>query len=113
MTSRHLLTLSLAAAIVPVIIAADGSDWPHHDHDLGGRRFSPLTQITAANVATLQPAWVFDTGAGGNLQVTPLVVGGLMYISTGSTLFALEPETAKVVWQFEAPAVVSRRGVAY
>ena len=35
MTSRHLLTLSLAAAIVPVIIAADGSDWPHHDHDLG------------------------------------------------------------------------------
>ena len=113
MTSRPAYACLLAAIVVPAILAADGTDWPHHDHDLGGRRFSPLTQITAANVATLQPAWVFDTGAGGNLQVTPIVVGGLMYISTGSTIFALEPETARVVWQYEAPAVVSRRGVAY
>ncbi|MEW5983636.1 MAG: PQQ-binding-like beta-propeller repeat protein [Acidobacteriota bacterium] len=102
----------LAATLAPVLVAADASDWPTRDHDPGGRRFSPLTQITPANVSTLQPAWVFDTGVQ-NLQVTPLVVGGLMYVGVGSTVFALEPETARVVWRFDAPAVVSRRGVAY
>lgn len=102
----------LAATLVPVLVAADANDWPTRDHDPGGRRYSPLTQITPVNVATLQPAWVFDTGVQ-NLQVTPLVVGGRMYIGVGSTVFALEPETAQVIWRFDAPAVVSRRGVAY
>src|SRR5204862_1129231 len=88
------------------------SDWPSHDHDAGGRRFSPLTQITPANVAKLQPAWTFDTGASG-IQVTPLVVGGLMYVTAGRDIMALEPETAKVIWRYTAPAAVSKRGVVY
>jgi hypothetical protein len=72
----------------------------------------PLTQITPENVASLQVAWTFDAGAS-NLQVTPIVVGGRMYVSAGSTIVALEPETAKVLWKFDAQGVVSRRGVAY
>src|SRR6266516_922252 len=75
---RIVITPAICAAVVAVLTAADVNDWPSHDHDAGGRRFSPLTQITPANVATLQPAWTFDTGASG-IQVTPLVVGGLMY----------------------------------
>jgi len=113
MKVRNALSWLAVAGLVPVLMAADVTDWPHHDHDPGGRRYSPLTQITAANVTKLEKAWEFDTGPGGNLQVTPIVAGGLMYITTGSTIFALEPETAKVVWQFEGDAVVSRRGVAY
>ena len=93
-------------------LAADTNDWPSHDHDAGGQRFSPLKQITPANVSTLQPAWTFDTGARG-IQVTPLVVGGIMYVSAGRDVIALEPETANVLWRFTAPAAVSRRGVAY
>ena len=91
--------------------ASDTGDWPSHDHDAGGRRFSPLKQITPANAARLQPAWTFDTGATG-LQVTPLVVGGVMYVTAGRDVIALEPETAKVIWRYTAPAAVSRRGVA-
>ncbi len=102
----------LAAALVPTLLALETSDWPTRDGDPGGRRFSSLTQITPQNVARLQVAWTFDAGAS-NLQVTPLVVGGLMYLAAGSTILALEPETAKVVWKFDAPGVVSRRGVAY
>lgn len=87
-------------------------DWRTFGRDPGGQRFSPLTQITRHNVATLQQAWAFDTGSR-DLQVTPLVIDGLLYLTGGSTVFALEPETGKQVWTFEASGPVSRRGVAY
>jgi quinoprotein glucose dehydrogenase len=83
-----------------------------HDHDAGGQRFSPLKQITPANAGRLQLAWTFDTGVNG-LQVTPLVINGIMYVTAGKDIMALEPETAKVIWKYTAPAAVSRRGVAY
>jgi glucose dehydrogenase len=90
----------LLAGVVSAGAAAtvDVNDWPSHDHDAGGQRFSPLTQITPANVAKLQQAWTFDTGAPGT-QVTPLVVNGIMYVSAGKDVVALEPETAKVLWR--------------
>ena len=87
-------------------------DWTSYGRDPGGQRFSPLTQITPANVATLTRAWTFDTGATG-LQVTPLVVEGVMYVPAGNNIFALEPETGKVKWKFQGTGAVTRRGVAY
>jgi quinoprotein glucose dehydrogenase len=39
--------------------ASLASEWPTYGHDAGGRRYSPLTQITPENVAQLQPAWVY------------------------------------------------------
>jgi quinoprotein glucose dehydrogenase len=87
-------------------------DWAFYGRDPGGQRFSPLTQITPRNVATLTRVWTFDTGATG-LQVTPLVIDGVMYLSAGNSLFALEPETGKVRWKYQASGDVSRRGVAY
>ena len=87
-------------------------EWPFRDGDAAASRFSPLTQITPGNVGTLAPAWSFDTGQS-NLQLTPVVVGGVMYVAAGKNIWALEPETAKVLWTFEAPDTVSRRGVAY
>src|SRR6185503_14820382 len=105
------LFLTVAACGLAAAIAA-ASDWPTHDGDAAGRRFSPLKQITPANVARLQPAWTFDTGATG-IQVTPLVVGGIMYLTAGKDIVALEPETAKIIWKYTAPAAVGKRGVAY
>ena len=91
--------------------AVNDTDWPSHDRDAGGQRFSPLKQITPSNVARLQTAWTFDTGATG-IQVTPLVINGIMYVAAGKDILALEPETAKVIWKYTAPAAVSRRGWA-
>ena len=107
----HITGVLAAAAPATGLAAADVKDWPSHDHDAGGQRFSPLDQITPANVATLQSAWTFDTGANG-IQVTPLVAGGIMYVTAGRDVIALEPETAKAIWRYTAPAAVSRRGVA-
>ena len=80
--------------------------------DPGATRHSPLTQITKDNVARLEQAWSFDTGAN-NLQVTPIVAGGVMYLTAASAVFAIEPESGKELWRFAAPGKVSRRGVAY
>lgn len=86
-------------------------DWPSVGRDPGGQRFSPLTQVTPRNVARLQQVWALDTGQS-NLQVTPLVIGGRMYLTAGSTGFALESETGTVIWKYEAPGAVSQRGLA-
>jgi quinoprotein glucose dehydrogenase len=93
-------------------LRAGEGDWPTFGRDAGAQRFSPLTEITTKNVARLQEAWTFDTHSL-DLQVTPLVIDGLMYLTGGSTVFALEPETGKPIWKYEASGPVSRRGVAY
>ena len=86
-------------------------EWPAYGRDPGGSRFSPLTQITRENVATLQVAWTYHTGepdmAGMShrppaLEVTPLVVDGLMYISTpAGSIIALDPATGVERWRFD------------
>ncbi len=63
-------------------------------------------------MAELQQAWAFDTGSR-DLQATPLVIDGLMYLTAGSRVLALEPETGKPIWTFESSGPVSKRGVAY
>lgn len=85
--------------------------------DPGHVRYSPLTEITPKNVADLKPVWVYDTGARGRgWQVSPLIVGGVMYISQPGGAAALDPETGKAIWKF-APTGLNRpgrdRGVAY
>jgi glucose dehydrogenase len=104
-----LLVISVSAAAPDR--SPDG-DWRVFGRDPGAQRFSPLTQITRQNVERLQQAWAFDTGIK-DLQVTPLVIDGIMYVTGGSNVFALEPETGKQIWRYDAHAPVSRRGVAY
>ena len=87
-------------------------EWRTTGGDAGAARHSALTQITRDNVARLQQVWSFDTGAD-NLQVTPIVADGTMYLTGASTVFAIIPETGKQLWRFDAAGKVSRRGVAY
>jgi glucose dehydrogenase len=104
----------LAAALAIPQTGPPGSDteWPAPGRDPGAQRHSPLTQITPANVGRLQRAWAFDTKSP-DLQVTPIVVDGLMYFTGGASVFAVEPETGRQVWSYTADGPVSRRGVTY
>ena len=100
--------------VVPLSVGVTGQkngDWPLYGRDAGAQRFSPLTQITPQNVNSLTRAWTFDTG-GTAMQVTPLVIDGVMYVTAGTNLFALEPETARVLWKFSHDGM-SQRGLAY
>jgi glucose dehydrogenase len=110
---KTVVAVLIAASVAPASTerSRDG-EWPSFGRDPGAQRFSPVTQITKKNVGTLQQAWTFDT-ASSNLQVTPIVVDGVMYVTARSTIFALEPETGRQIWRFDAKGPVSRRGVAY
>jgi len=78
----------------------------------GGARFSPLTQITRANVAQLQVAWTYHTGMPDMssmshrppaLEVTPIVVDGTMYVITPTGIVAaLDPATGAERWRYDA-----------
>ncbi|MGH9631834.1 MAG: pyrroloquinoline quinone-dependent dehydrogenase, partial [Bryobacteraceae bacterium] len=87
------------------------TDWPVYGHDPGAKRFSPLKQINTDNVARLQRAWTFHTGKPGSEGI-PIVVDGVMYLAGANGIFAVEPETGKQIWHYEATRV-ALRGVAY
>ncbi len=78
------------------------NDWPSYGNDLGGSRFSPLDQINTENVASLELAWSYRTGAGGAFKATPLQVGELIYFCTGGNkIVALNAEHGELAWQFD------------
>jgi quinoprotein glucose dehydrogenase len=149
-----------ASPATPATYAAS-TEWPTYGHDPGGMRFSPLKQITPANVGTLQIAWVYHLrpegyaapargarggaaegenaaadasgapargrnaapapGRGGSptgfmlSEGTPLVVDGIMYLSSPyGRVVALNATTGKEVWTYQVPgANPSTRGVEY
>ena len=115
-----LLISVLAAQTGRPSSAADG-EWPMYNRDLAGTRHSPLRQINTSNVSRLREAWSFKLGAhpsGGSItggsEFTPIVIGGLMYVTTANAMVALEPETGREVWRHQLPGVqqMSRRGAA-
>jgi glucose dehydrogenase len=54
-------------------------NWLTYSGDYAGRRFSALDEVKTANVRSLVVKWVFQTGATGKLETTPLVVDGVLY----------------------------------
>lgn len=113
------IIFTVALSAIATVAAAKLQHPPTSDStiDPGHIRYSPDAQITARNVGDLKPVWVYDTGSKGrSWEGSPIVVGGVMYISTPSGAVALDPETGKQLWKF-TPVGLSRpgrnRGVAY
>jgi quinoprotein glucose dehydrogenase len=123
---RFLGLICVAAAFEAA--AASATDWPTYGHDPGGMRYSPLAQIDASNVSRLRLVWQYamrpaalSHPSGGRSrfapsQATPLVVNGVMYLSTPyRRVVALEPESGREIWAYEVPGPgqPSLRGVEY
>lgn len=105
------------------------SQWPHYGNDAGGARYSPAAQIDRSNVAQLQVAWTFRTGALGRsapldrkaaFEATPILVDGKLFLSTPyNHVIALDPRTGARLWEYDAAldrshgySEVTSRGVA-
>lgn len=104
-------------------------DWPAYAN-AGGTRYSSLAEIDRTNVSKLEVAWTYHTGETtfakdseqkSTFEVTPIVVDGTMYLSTGfNRVIALDAATGQQKWIYE-PLVdrsadyseVTSRGVAY
>ncbi|MCP5145009.1 MAG: PQQ-binding-like beta-propeller repeat protein [Gammaproteobacteria bacterium] len=79
------------------------ADWPTYNGVPGGNRYSPLTQINKQNLASLAPAWSFPLPEARMVETTPLVVNGVMYISSANEVFALDAGNGRPLWHFQRP----------
>jgi alcohol dehydrogenase (cytochrome c) len=79
---------------------SDPNSWVTYGRNSAGWRYSPLDQISTANVARLAPAWVLQTGTGDN-ETTPLVYGGVMYLTGISNhAWAVDARTGQRLWSY-------------
>jgi len=75
-------------------------DWPSYNGDLGGNRYSKLDQIQKSNVARLTARWMFTISDAPYLEVTPVVVDGVMYVTSANECFALDAGDGRELWHF-------------
>jgi alcohol dehydrogenase (cytochrome c) len=114
-----LIVLSLVFAPLPVGAAdwrpvtddrllnadSDGGNWLMYNRTYNGWRFSPLDQITPANVKKLVPKWIFAGGAVGDQQATPIVNDGVMFMTSTQMAYnrvhAINAATGELIWKHE------------
>ncbi len=119
--------------------AIPAGDWPMYSRDLTSSRYSPLKQITTANVSKIKQAWTYrptgpaaappaedNTKGGGKgkgkgparpavvAESTPIVVNGIMYVPAGRQVVALDADTGKEIWTHQTTGGnVATRGIGY
>lgn len=99
---------------------AAGADWSAYNNTPDGARFSPLAQIDRRNVGQLRPACTFDLGETTPMESGPVVVRGVMYLTTAEYTYALDAASCRLRWKhayhyYPHPDYDLRvnRGVAY
>ena len=110
--NRILLLCLTCLVTAAASAAAPEAGWPAYGGDAGGTRYSPLSQITAANVDELRVAWIFRTGELGKdvkdwgrsaFEATPILHDGVLYFTTPSTnVLAVDAATGALRWRFDS-----------
>src|ERR1035437_2814781 len=97
--------VSVSADFSPqrLLVAPPAQDWPSYNGDYSGRRFSALDQITPENVHRLRAEWVFHSTDSSSLEVTPVVAGGVMYVTSANSAYALDARTGLALWSYSRP----------
>jgi quinoprotein glucose dehydrogenase len=103
-----------ACAILLSAFSLAAQDWPFYGGDQASTKYSRLDQIRRTNVRDLQVAWEWKTGEAplkefgtspGVFEVTPLMIGGRLYLSTPyNRVVALDPETGRQIWAYDPKA---------
>ena len=87
--------------------------WPTYDGNQSGNRFSPLDQINTGNVERLAPKWMFPIpGAPRALEMTPVVVDGVMYVTSVNEAYALDARSGREIWHYSRPRTPGLAGDA-
>jgi quinoprotein glucose dehydrogenase len=133
--SLHRATLLLLSALIPLsgipVRAQHGTtngEWRYYGGDAGNTKYSPLDQINAKNVKELSIAWRWKAENFGprpdyNWEVTPLMVGGVLYFTAGSRrdVVAVDATTGETLWMYrldegergDRAVRTQNRGLAY
>ena len=78
-------------------------EWPSYNGLLSANRHSPLDQINTRTVANLESKWTHEMGGTRALQMTPIVIDGVMYVAAVNEARALDARTGRQIWQFVRP----------
>jgi PQQ-dependent dehydrogenase (methanol/ethanol family) len=80
----------------------DGNNFLHTNGDYRQQRFYPNRQINRSNVGHLRPAWIFQTEVRESMETSPIVVNGVMYVTTSfSHVYALDARTGQELWHYK------------
>ncbi len=85
------------------IAESRSGDWPTYHGRLSGNRHSRLQQIHSGNIAQLAPKWIFSIPNARRLEVTPVVVDGVMYVTTANRAYALDAQSGRQIWRYQQP----------
>ncbi|MFO1049638.1 MAG: PQQ-binding-like beta-propeller repeat protein [Geminicoccaceae bacterium] len=81
--------------------AGDGNNFLHTNGNYEQTRYYPNRQINRDNVRNLRPAWIFQLDVRESLETTPIVINGVMYVTTAfDHVFALDARTGKQLWSY-------------
>src|SRR5262245_32103887 len=113
MRIRLILAVVGAAATLAQAQSQPAGEWRYYGGDAASTRYSPLSDVTRANVNNLQVAWRWSspdndivkanpTSRPGPYQDTPLMVNGVLYTETSLGAFvAIDPVSGRTLWQYD------------
>ena len=101
--SQSPVTVTTNVSERDLLVQPVGANWTSYNGDYSGRRYSSLHEIDVGNVAKLRAAWIFHPGNSQSLEVTPVVVNGVMYVTSANDVFALDARTGRTVWHYQRP----------
>jgi alcohol dehydrogenase (cytochrome c) len=119
MNRRVAVFLSLLILITTTLLAEDrAGNWPAYNRTPAGDRFSPLAEVTTANVRGLREICVAEIPDGRSFQSGPIAIDGTVYVTTDTGTFAIDGATCAVKWKhthsYKPPSFLgSNRGAAY
>ena len=80
----------------------DANNFLHTNGNYEQTRYYPASQINTGNVKNLRPAWIFQTEIVESLETTPIVVNGVMYVTTSfNHIHALDARTGEELWHYK------------
>jgi alcohol dehydrogenase (cytochrome c) len=112
---RFLIGLSVVIALAGMVAAQSfnvdpamllkppADSWPTYHGDYSGRRHTRLTQITPSNVSGLTEVWRFQTGQNQQIKASPILVNGVIYLTTTDNLWAIDARTGRQLWHYRSP----------
>ncbi len=99
-----LAALACAQSVDPKEMLNPPADsWLLYHGDYSGRRHTALSEITPANVGRLKQAWHFQTGQNQAIKASPILVDGVLFVTTPDNIWAVDARTAKELWHYQYP----------
>lgn len=98
-------TTSTLIDVKPEELVAEpvGTNWLSYNGDYSGRRYSSLHEIDKTNVSQLRTQWVFHVSQAADMEVTPEVVNGVMFVGVQNDVFALDARSGREIWHYSRP----------